>query len=51
MRILKIKSGKIKFDDLKKEQNYIDKLKQELKMIQESKVLITYFTRLQSLKR
>lgn len=36
---------------MKKEQNYIDKLKQELKMIQESKVLITYFTRLQSLKK
>ncbi|MDU4473561.1 MAG: SMC family ATPase [Staphylococcus epidermidis] len=35
----------------KKEQNYIDKLNQELKMIQESKVLITYFTRLQSLKK
>ncbi|MBV5157252.1 AAA family ATPase, partial [Staphylococcus epidermidis] len=47
----KLKAEKIKFDDLKKEQNYIDKLKQELKMIQESKVLITYFTRLQSLKK
>ncbi|TBW67991.1 SMC family ATPase, partial [Staphylococcus lugdunensis] len=47
----KLKAEKIKFDDLKKEQNYIDKLKQELKMIQESKVLITYFTRLQSVKK
>ncbi|MDU1478836.1 MAG: SMC family ATPase, partial [Staphylococcus epidermidis] len=47
----KLKAETIKFDELKKEQNYIDKLNQELKMIQESKVLITYFTRLQSLKK